>query len=244
MNRSPTLLLRAHYQRLEERYLSQLFDSDLNGKSILDVGCGEGKYMRLLGGKCSRVVGIDANPDQVVALQREGFEAYLPESLPRLRYDVILMSHVIEHMSAHDLVGFMDHYLPLLADNGKLIVVTPLPGERFWHDFTHVRPYTPQSLGMMFGILGAPAAFRPKVRMQLQEIRFFRDSWRIRHNRHYYPSTLKQGSAPATGWIRKLVSAANASLACLYVYSGGRLGPLASWAGVYCIAAAPREARP
>lgn len=244
MKRSPTLLSRAHYQRLEERYLSQLFASKLSGKSVLDVGCGEGKYMRLLDSSCSRMVGVDANPHQVDGLQRAGFEAYLPESLPPLRYDVILMSHVIEHMSAHELVGFMDRYLPLLADDGKLIVLTPLPGDRFWHDYTHVRPYTPQSLGMMFGILGAPAAFRPKVQMQLQEIRFFRDSWRIRHNRHYYPSTLKQGAAPIAGWVRKLVSVANAALAGLHVYSGGRLGPLASWAGVYCVSSALREARP
>ncbi|MFY3384892.1 class I SAM-dependent methyltransferase [Paracidovorax sp. MALMAid1276] len=243
MNRSPTLLLRAHYQRLEEQYLLQLFASDLSGKSVLDVGCGEGKYMRLLGGRCSRIVGIDANRDQVDGLQREGFEAFLPESLPRQRYDVILMSHVIEHMSAPDLVAFMDRYLPLLADDGKLIVLTPLPGLRFWHDYTHVRPYTPQSLGMMFGILGAPAAFRPKVRMQLQEIRFFRDSWRIRHSRHYYPSTLRQDHAPGARWNSKLISAANTALAGLHVVSAGRLGPLASWAGVYRIAAAEPEAQ-
>ncbi|MFN4120651.1 class I SAM-dependent methyltransferase [Acidovorax sp.] len=243
MNRSPTLLLRAHYQRLEEQYISQLFASDLSGKSVLDVGCGEGKYMRLLGGRCSRIVGVDANLEQVEGLRREGFETFLPENLPRQRYDVILMSHVIEHMSAPDLVGFMDRYLPLLADDGKLIVLTPLPGLRFWHDYTHVRPYTPQSVGMMFGILGAPAAFRPMVRMQLQEIRFFRDSWRIRHSRHYYPSTLRKVDAPSARWSRKLVSAANTVMAVLHVVSGGRLGPLASWAGVYRFATVEPETR-
>jgi SAM-dependent methyltransferase len=213
-----TLFARTHYQRLEERHMAKLFDTRFKGKSVLDIGCGHGKYLRLLHGRCSLVVGVDANSVQVEELRREGHEVFPPEELPERQYDILLMSHVIEHMPPETLLAFMDRYLPMLKDDGRLIVITPLPGMRFWFDFTHIRPYTPQSLGMMFGILDGPAALKLKTRLSLEDIWFFRDSWRCRMNRRYYGDG---------------ILLANALLAGLHVASGGRLGALASWLGIY-----------
>jgi SAM-dependent methyltransferase len=228
------LLAKAHYQRLEEVFLEQQFATQFKGRRVLDIGCGEGKYLRLLSPYCETITGVDTNPEQVRQLKESGFDAHLPSELVSGQYDVLLMSHIVEHMAASDLVAFLDCYLPMLHDDGHLIIMTPLPGLRFWHDFTHVRPYTPQSFGMMFGILAGPAAFHPRIRMELQEIHFFRDSWRIRHQRYYYPTPSLQ---IANGWaprlIANLITLVNALLASLFVVSHGRLGVLASWAGIY-----------
>lgn len=232
MNAIQVLFAKAHYQKLEERCLERLFATRFKGKSLLDIGCGQGKYLRLLNVHCSRITGVDANPMQVDALRQEGFEVYLPEELPVRKYEILLMSHVVEHLSAKDLVAFMDRYLPMLEDDGRLVVITPMPGIRFWHDYTHVRPYTPQSLGMMFGILGGPAAFRPQIGMALEEIWFFRDSWRVRNNRYYFPLP-PEGVGEGTIYFRRLIVVANAVLAGLHAISGGRLGKLTSWMGVY-----------
>ncbi|THF64143.1 class I SAM-dependent methyltransferase [Pseudothauera rhizosphaerae] len=232
MNAVQALLAKTHYQRLEERCLERLFATRFNGKSLLDIGCGQGKYLRLLSVYCPRLTGVDANPEQVDALRQEGFGVSLPEELSLRKYDILLMSHIVEHLSAKDLVAFMDKYLPMLEDDGRLIVITPMPGIRFWHDYTHVRPYTPQSLGMMFGILGGPVAFRPRIKMVLEEAWFFRDSWRLRNNRYYFPPPPGDAGSGARHF-RCLILIVNVVLAGLHVISGGRLGKLASWMGVY-----------
>lgn len=204
----------------------------LRGKSLLDVGCGQGRYLHLLKGYCTRIKGIDANPDQVENLRNEGFDVSLPGELLQQKYDILLMSHIVEHLSAQELVTFIDKYLPLLEDDGYLIILTPLPGIRFWHDYTHIRPYTPQSFGMLFGIIGAPAAFRSRKKMNLEEIHFFRDSWRIRNNKHYFPFQTGSESI-STKIFRNLVFAINVVFAQIYVSSHGRAGTLASWMGIY-----------
>ena len=221
------LMRQAHYQRLEERRLLEIMQA-AHGRSVLDIGCGHGKYMALLASAGCLVTGVDLNAEQVAALRAQCWRAFTPDTLPNgERYDYILMSHVIEHMTPDELVACLDRYLPFLNDDGKLIIITPLPGERFWHDFTHVRPYLPQSIRMAFGGIVAPSSNRVAQRMELEEIFFFKDSWRLRNHRAFYPSS----SAP--GLIRTALWLLNIFLAFLHRTSGGRLGAAASWLGIY-----------
>lgn len=229
MNRIQKLFSSTHYQILEERRLAQILSSNFKGKRILDIGCGQGKYLRLLKNISSEVTGVDVNSVQVENLRKEGFNAYTPDNLPAQKYDLLLMSHIVEHMAPEDLIAFMDKYLEMLEENGALLLLTPMPGIRFWHDYTHIRPYTPQSIGMMFGILNGPVSFKPKNKLMLNEIWFFRDSWRIRNHRSYYPSP--QGNRDT--FNRYLILTINIVLAGLHAISRGRLGILASWAGIY-----------
>jgi len=232
MSKIKNLFNQAHYQKFEEEKLKTLFKTKFQGKSLLDIGCGQGRYLRLLQEYCTKIKGIDANPDQVKNLLNEGFDASLPNEPLQQKYDVLLMSHIVEHLSAQELVAFIDKYLPSLEDDGYLIILTPLPGIRFWHDYTHIRPYTPQSLGMLFGIIGAPAAFRSKNKMNLEEIHFFRDSWRIRNNKYYFPFHTDNESI-FTKTFRNMIFATNVIFAKIYILSNGKAGTLASWMGIY-----------
>lgn len=233
MSKTQALLQRTHYQKLEESRLLQIFRNQFTEKRVLDIGCGQGKYLRLLAEHCAQMTGVDINPLQVDALRQQGFDVFTPGDLPARKYDVLLMSHIVEHMAGDDLVAFMDHYLPMLEEDGVLVLVTPMPGIRFWHDYTHIRPYTPQSLGMMFGILGGPVAFKSKNQMKLENIWFFRDSWRIRNDRLYYPCAHSQNPDLVETLHKRGISAINIVLAGLHDVSGGRLGALASWVGLY-----------
>lgn len=227
------LFAKAHYQRLEERLLQNLFATRFKGQHILDIGCGQGKYLRMLQPHSASTVGTDANTAQIEALRKEGFDVYPPDKLPQKKYDVLLMSHIVEHMVPVDLIAFLDFYLPMLEDDGRLIILTPMPGIRFWHDYTHIRPYTPQSIGMMFGILAGPVAFKPKIRMELDDIQFFRDSFRIRNHRYYYPAPSIKKSGGRFSFLSLLITYINLLLASFYIASNGRIGALASWMGIY-----------
>ena len=221
------LMGQAHYQRIEERLLLKILGA-VNGRSVLDIGCGHGKYMALLASSGCLVTGVDVNGEQVAALCAEGWRVFTPDTLPDGEcYDYILMAHVIEHMTPNELVACMDRYLPFLKHDGKLIIITPVPGERFWHDFTHVRPYLPQSVRMTFGGIVTPASGRAAYRMDLEEIYFFKDSWRARNCRAFYPSSSASGILRIGLWL------CNVFLAFLHVASRGRLGVTASWLGIY-----------
>jgi hypothetical protein len=108
-------------------------------------------------------------------------------------------------------------------------VITPLLGKRFYYDPTHVRPYYPQSLRMLTGGLDTPAAFRARTTLALEDVYFFKDSWRLREARTFYPVP----PFPGLGFRRAFVSGVNHCLAWLHYLSGGRLGVKASWLGSY-----------
>lgn len=225
-------LSKAHYQKFEEKKLISLFQSQFNKKSLLDIGCGQGKYLELLSPYCSKIKGVDINPEQIKKLKNKGFDVFSPSELPNEKYDILLMSHIVEHLSTKDLIAFINNYLRLLKEDGHLIILTPMPGIRFWHDYTHIRPYTPQSFGMLFGIIAAPAAFKIENKMELDDIYFFKDSWRIRNSRFYFTSLNKKKNV-LIKFIQSIISISNIITAGMHVFSNGHLGITASWMGIY-----------
>src|SRR4029450_12020667 len=73
-----------------------------------------------------------------------------------------------------------------LVAGGSLIIVTPTWGERFYHDFSHVRPYLPQSIRHAFGQSGAPISYGERNFIELVDVYFFRDPYRTRSWRSFY----------------------------------------------------------
>lgn len=222
-----TILAKAHYRNFERKKLEEVFCTRFKGKSVLDIGCGQGGNFSILEKANCEINGVDVNAEQVRALQAQGREVYSIDALPDRTYDVLLMSHVIEHMEPDKLVPFMNLYLKRLRPGGKLVVLTPVPGERFWHDSTHVRPYLPQSLWMLIAGLDTAVSSRANHRMKLEDVWFFKDSFRTRKTRAYY-------HVPGVPDIMKHINFAwNTLMAALYLGTNGRFGVSASWMGIY-----------
>ena len=149
---------------------------------ILDVGCGYGRNLNLLQSKGLKVIGVDIN--SVI------LEANLQANLPCMtvehfnqtdeEYDVILMSHVIEHLQPNDLLKFMDTYLDRLKLGGYLIIVTPLHSPYFYDDFDHVKPYHPIGIEMVFGGHNDQVQYYSRHRLKLQDIWFRRNPFKLR----------------------------------------------------------------
>ncbi|HHS97027.1 MAG TPA: class I SAM-dependent methyltransferase [Chloroflexi bacterium] len=119
---------------------------------VLDIGCGEGQFLELLGAEGIDAQGLDIDPGMVERCRQKGLdvvEADLFDYLPRHRetFDGIFCSNLIEHLSAEEAVQFVRLAFDALQEGGVFLIATPNPASlivhlhEFWRDATHVRPY-------------------------------------------------------------------------------------------------------
>lgn len=223
----------AHYRTLELLKVQSLFREYLTNARrplrVLDYGCGRGLYLRELKHIGHHPIGCDFNPAYVDEARAAGFEVYEPKDLFRGAaelgaFDVIYLSHLIEHLSPSELVVLIPRLCALLAPYGRLIIITPIIGERFYHDSTHIRPYYPQSIRHAFGQTDAEVVFGAASLMELQDIYFFKDPYRTRTWRSFYVREGLRGT---------LTAALNTFFDIAWRITGGRIGVKASWLGVY-----------
>jgi len=106
---------------------------------VLEVGCGIGRNLHFLG---SRAVGVDHNSMSIKVCRERGFAAYTPDEFLALpdaahkKFDTILLSHVLEHLTLSDARALLHTYLQYLLPSGKLIIICPQQ-RGFASDSTH-----------------------------------------------------------------------------------------------------------
>jgi SAM-dependent methyltransferase len=100
--------------------------------SLLDVGCGNGQTMAWMASLGWQVQGIDTDPAAVQVAASKGLNvrqgSLRSQPFAAESFDVISMSHVIEHV--HDPLSLMKECYRLLKPSGRLIVITP--NSRSW----------------------------------------------------------------------------------------------------------------
>ncbi|MFN4284060.1 MAG: class I SAM-dependent methyltransferase [Alphaproteobacteria bacterium] len=112
-------------------------------RRLLDIGCGAGKFTRLMAKRGANVSGIDANAEVVAEAERAAAEAGLAiafhhgrgEALPfgDGTFDVVVFSNSLHHMS--DMAGALREAARLLPDGGVLYVMEPVAWGNY-HDAT------------------------------------------------------------------------------------------------------------
>ncbi|TCV94957.1 methyltransferase family protein [Luteibacter rhizovicinus] len=227
----------AHYQQLELDRVIKLADQwrkKFGPKlRILDFGAGMGKYTSLFADQGFDVTGTDINERYISDLRSKGLKvAGVKEALDaKESQQVVFLSHIVEHINPDDLVELVPKLCDVLTDDGLLVIVTPVLGERFYHDFSHVRPYYPQSIRHAFGQIGAPISYGSSKQIELTDIYFFKDPFRTRMWRSFYVGT---------GIKRAAINLLNATFDLLWRLSGGRFGVTSSWLGVYRLSRQPK----
>ncbi len=137
-------------------------------------------------------------------------------------YDVLLMSHIIEHFNPEDLLKFMDNYLERLKKGGYLIIATPLFTHYFYIDFDHVKPYYPTGINMVFGNNDDQVQYYSNNKLELVDIWFRRGPFRLFFYRGIYLKSYNQ-----------LPVILEMLLTLLFRMSFGLIGRTTGWMGLY-----------
>lgn len=94
---------------------------------LLEVGCGSGQMLKNMRDLGWNVTGIDFDPQCQSLTEETGIPVYqgdlLEQNLPANSFDVIVMSHVIEHLP--NPIASLQECLRLLRPEGRLIAITP-----------------------------------------------------------------------------------------------------------------------
>jgi SAM-dependent methyltransferase len=211
----------------ESRKLRELIGRYVKADAlILDVGCGYGRNLEQLErGGFSNVTGIDINPQIVMANKERGLNCIGITDLNAGvgKFDLILMSHVIEHFSPLDLKSFIDNYLEFLLPNGYLVIATPLMSDYFYDDFDHVKPYQPAGILQVFGKGNAQIQYYGKNKLALRDLWFRKGRYRLSFFKANYIKTR---------WTR-IVQIVTFASAFLFFISRGFIGKKDAWVGVF-----------
>lgn len=136
---------------------------------VLDLGCGRGEFLDLLGEAGVEARGVDLDPGMVARCQEKGhaveqgdllevLEATPPDSL-----GCAFSAQVIEHLEADQLERLFELAAERLRPGGRLIVETVNPHcsaalKAFWVDPTHRQPLFPETILALCQLAGFSSA--------------------------------------------------------------------------------------
>lgn len=168
------------------------------GGRLLDVGCGDGSFLRLAHSCGWDVVGLDPDPKAAANAAKQGLTVHQGgieyfEGKTGL-FDVITLNHVIEHV--YEPVKVLETSHALLKAGGQLWLETPnidsLGHARFQQNWRgletprHLVLFNRQSLGQAFISAGCPAPHDRAHPSPCAEM--FKASFAMEHGRSPYES--------------------------------------------------------
>ena len=133
---------------------------------VLDVGCGRGEFLTLLGEQGITARGLDINQTMVDVCQEKGLAAtagdavaYL-RSLPDASLGGLIAAQVVEHFDPPYLNAFIEAAFTKLRPGAVIVLETINPAcwyaffSSYIRDYTHKQPLHPETLGFLLGASG------------------------------------------------------------------------------------------
>lgn len=194
---------------------------------VLEVGCGRCAKTRLLQRMgFTSILGVEKSARQVHRAVEEGFNVVTDEKFDDAysspQFDLLVLSHIIEHFTFYDLVAFMNRYLKHLKPGGMLLIATPVLHDHFWLDLDHVKPYYPHGIKNFFGSDDEQVQFSGGYTLKLKDMRFRKAPYKAKLSRSLL---LKKNDLPMLLF--------NLSCALMFKLSCGLLGKKTGWVGLY-----------
>lgn len=144
-------------------------------QDVLDVGCGRGEFLQLLGEHGITGRGIDLNHEMVAACVSAGLDVREADALTYLRAQAdeslggLMAAQVVEHLDPDYLLAFLDEAFRVLRPASPIALETINVSSwsafftSYLRDLTHVRPVHPDTLKFVVtasGFLEATIQFR------------------------------------------------------------------------------------
>ncbi len=123
--------------------------------TVIDVGCGRGEWLELMGEHDIPALGIDMNAAMVDRCLQRGLAAKYADAIAYLREQpeasvgAVTGFHLIEHLPFETMIALFDAALHALRPGGIIIFETPNPENlivgacNFYYDPTHLHPVVP-----------------------------------------------------------------------------------------------------
>jgi len=172
------------------------------------------------------IVGVEKNKEMVVLHKSNQLNCMYEGDLKGIdnQFDIMIMSHIIEHFSPNDLKEFMDHYLDRLNIGGYLIIATPLMSDYFYDDFDHIKPYHPTGISMVFGKSNAQVQYYSRNKLELNSLWYRKSFYRASYVKS---KNIKNGVFSICYRVIVFMSA------FLSYFTNGYIGKKDGWVGVF-----------
>lgn len=135
---------------VDDRRRFRNYQKRINGKRILDFGCGNGGFLKLVieEGNAARAVGVDLDGESVRRLVSEGILCHRSvKEMQGERFDMVFMFHVVEHLpNPENILNMIAGYM---EEGGIMVLETPNADDallNIYHcekfaDFTYWSPH-------------------------------------------------------------------------------------------------------
>lgn len=122
-----------------------LMHFDLNGMTVIDVGCGTGDLMRFLTSKGAEIIGIDSTDliEKAKSIPAVGDEKYLIGTAQNMGFeeksaDLIVFFASFHHIPENDMRFVIDKCHYILKPNGHLVFLEPFEQKDSYYQLTRL----------------------------------------------------------------------------------------------------------
>lgn len=147
--------------KVVNRHLESFKPYFKNREKILDIGCGEGLFLKHLKEEGVQGVGIEYNLGIANDVQKMGFKVYAGSAVdiwPQVKesFDGAFCSHLIEHLPFENIIDMVEGMSSKLRPGAKVVFAWPNPGSlqmqlfHFWRDPEHIRYYDQYLIAGLF----------------------------------------------------------------------------------------------